>query len=118
MRLTFIYDTSLGTSYSDGISNYVRGGAFFGVATPLLSATATIDGVDRAMPNIGSSADRIYGYQSSSLGEQTHSANSLFRRGNVLESSYFSGHVYAYDGTITNSLEGPFVIAQNGNYFG
>jgi len=97
----YTFDSSLGTPFSNGIANTVTGGSGYGVPTPLLSGTVTINGVGHAMP-LGYT-DQMYAYNDGGSAQVQHEGRFYENAGGIItENQVFN--------RITNNTTAPYTV--------
>jgi hypothetical protein len=70
----YVFDPTLGDTYSSLTENYAKGGTTSANANPALSASVTINGVTVSI-GVPNSFGEIYGYNDGSTSEQYHEAD-------------------------------------------
>jgi hypothetical protein len=112
----YVFDTSLGVTYSSPIQNYAFGGSSYSDASPALSASVTINGRTVAFtPNY---VGEIYAYDNGSFREQAHIAASTGWQWSL------ANYIHNFNGTLPVTIDRAFIYhlvsgdTENGGYFG
>lgn len=108
-RAAFVFDTTLGFTYSSAEQNYAYGGRGFGNASPALSATITINGVTAAID--AGSFGYIYGFSASGSSTLLHQVSDYSSTSSVNHSDNLYLSINRLDGGLPADLGGPYVHA-------
>ena len=112
----FTFDTSVGSTYSSPTENYAYGGTCCGYPNPLLSATATINGV--SVPISGSYESEIYGYNIGTFSQTADFAENYVNNSMIQDQLYLVGNMYGYNGNYPASIITPGTVnPQPGDYY-
>ena len=108
-KAVYVFDTSKGVISSSTNQNYAYGGQEYSTLSPVLSATAFLNGY--ATPSIsGSYAGVIEGanFGPGNTSEQNHLAEDVATAGNMTSFNVLNNYVYNNQGTIPGSITAGF----------
>jgi len=86
-QVTYVFNTALGITYSSPTYNYAYGGSAYGVPSPALGTTVTINGIS-VSSNLNGYIGEIVGCNYGCLAEQYHESDYY---------NYDAGNVYTYN---------------------
>jgi PEP-CTERM motif len=102
----YVFDTTQGDTYSSATYNYAYGGSAYGVASPLVSASVTING--NSVSIVGDYYAQIDGYNDGGFSEQFHLAEHYTNDGITVTNNYNDDSIWSNSGAIPSSLTKPF----------
>jgi PEP-CTERM motif len=103
---TYVFDPTLGATYSSSTENYAYGGSLYGSASPALSAVVTINRVTASI-GVPSYFAQILGENNGSYSEQYASAQNYSDIGAVYINSSLYSSIYNYTATLPAGITGP-----------